>query len=134
MNIAPSIVNIKTNIKNGVTYDLDYSKDIAEAVNIFSSLKETGEDIEMYLKQESMFDNENTALIKEIVAIVNGNRRSAKKLTSFFNFLLDDIEALGNPNQVSMFGEIETFNKSNVFESALRRYDDANQEQQVTLF
>ena len=133
LGIAPKIVDVKTNIKQGNLYDLEYSKDIAEAANIYMSLKETGENVELYLQQESIFDNENTALIKDIVAIFNANNRSVKKLTLAFNKLLDSVESLGNPNQINMFGNTETYNKADVLEATIRRLKDEG-EAQFTLF
>ena len=134
LSIAPKISNLKIDIENGTAYNIDYSKDIAEAVNIYSNLKETNQNIEMYLSQKSLFDDENTALIKDLVAILSSNNRSSKKLTSFFNSLLDDIKSLGNPNQISLFEEKETFNKVDMLEAALRRFDDANKDNQINIF
>ena len=133
LGIAPKIVDVKTNIEQGNLYDVDYSNDIAEAANIFISLKEAGESIELYLQQESLFDNENTALIKDIVAIFNTNNRSTKKLMTVFNKLLDSVESLGNPNQLNLFGVSETKGKVEVLEETLRRLEDEDNAQ-ITLF
>ena len=96
-------------------------------------LKESNENIDLYLQQESLFDDENTSLIKDVVAIFNTNNRSAKKLALVFNKLLDSVESLGNPNQINMFGETETYNKTDVLEATLRRLEDEDNAQ-VTLF
>jgi hypothetical protein len=131
--IAPKIVDIKTNIAKGNLYNIDYSSDIAQAANEFMALKETGKDVELYLKQESLFDNEDTALIKDIIAIFNANNRSVKKMTTILNKLFDSIENLGNPNQINMFGEMETPDKVHVLEATLRRLESEDNAQ-VTLF
>lgn len=131
--IAPKIVDIKTNIAKGNLYNIDYSSDIAQAANEFMALKETGKDVELYLQQESLFDNEDTALIKDIIAIFNTNNRSVKKMTTILNKLFDSIENLGNPNQINMFGEMETPDKVHVLEATLRRLESEDNAQ-VTLF
>jgi len=131
--IAPKIVDIKTNIAKGNLYNIDYSSDIAQAANEFMALKETGKDVELYLKQESLFDNEDTALIKDIIAIFNANNRSVKKMTTILNKLFDSIENLGNPNQINMFGEMETPDKVHVLEATLRRLESEDNAQ-ITLF
>ena len=133
LSIAPKVVDIKTSIEQGNLYDIEYSKDITEAANIYMELKESNENIDLYLQQESLFDDENTSLIKDVVAIFNTNNRSAKKLALVFNKLLDSVESLGNPNQINMFGETETYNKTDVLEATLRRLEDEDNAQ-VTLF
>jgi hypothetical protein len=97
------------------------------------ALKETGKDVELYLQQESLFDNEDTALIKDIIAIFNANNRSVKKMTTILNKLFDSIENLGSPNQINMFGEMETPDKVHVLEATLRRLESEDNAQ-VTLF
>ncbi|MDD3174566.1 MAG: hypothetical protein PHF63_13060, partial [Herbinix sp.] len=133
LGIAPKIVDIKNSIEKGELYNIDYSNDIAEAANEYIGLKETGKDVELYLQQESIFDNENTALIKDIIAIFNTNNRSVKKAMMVFNKLLDSVESLGNPNQINLFGEVETYNKVDVLEATLRRLEDEDNAQ-ITLF
>lgn len=131
--VAPKVVDIKVNISKGNLHNVDYSSSIAQAANEYMALKESGKDIELYLQQESLFDNEDTALIKDITAIFNTNNRSVKRMSTIFNKLFDSVENLGNPNQINMFGETETPDRVSVLEETLRRLENEDNAQ-VTLF
>jgi len=54
-------------------------------------------------------------------------------MTTILNKLFDSIENLGNPNQINMFGEMETPDKVHVLEATLRRLESEDNAQ-VTLF
>ena len=50
-------------------------------------------------------------------------------MTAVFNKLFDTVENLGNPNQINILNETETYNKADVLEATLRRLENEDNAQ-----
>lgn len=128
INIAPKVVSIKQGIKNGVLHDLDFSKDIADAVEKYINLKDSGMQIDEYLNQFTLFDDGVSQEAKYLLGVIDqygaGRRGSTKKLTEYFNEVFNNIEALGHPDQLTLTGELKDVNKMDVLKDAYRRLEE----------
>jgi hypothetical protein len=128
--LAPRFVSTSEKIKNGTLHDLDFSSDLAAAAELYMKLKENGQSVEMYRNQSSLFEGDVSDIIKDILVILDKNNRSTRKITDFFNKLLDDIENFGDPSQVNIFGKTETYGKADVLDAANRRFGYGEEESQ----
>lgn len=134
INVAPKIIKIKDGINRGVYYDIDYSADIIGAVEQYLNLKNSKLSVDEYLQQQTLFDDGVSQSAKVILGVIDENSRSAKKITEFLNTVLDAVEELGNPDQVSLFGEQTDISKGELIKYAYRRFDDGGQQtlEQIT--
>lgn len=124
INIAPRIVQIKSGIKNGTLYNLDFSSDISKAVDLLNNLKQDKISVDEYLNQSTMFDDGVPATSKAMLVLLDENHRSAKKLTDFYNLLFDTIEQAGDPNQINITDEKRFYTKKAVLADTIRRFGD----------
>lgn len=103
MNVAARVASIFDQIKDGTLHDINFADDIANAAAQFIELKRTGQNVKDWLDQSSMFEQDDT--VRYIVGLMEKYKRSAVKLTGAFNSMLDQVEAAGNPEQESLFGD-----------------------------
>ena len=122
LNVAPKVVSIKNDISAGVLYDFDFSEDIVNAVRLFEACRNNNSTIEDYALQTALFEKESS-LVMEMAYVFETKNRGAKQATDFYNLLLDTVEELGNPNQMS-FDTIETFQtKGEIFDATVEKFN-----------
>ena len=99
---APRIAKIKEGIESGRYYNIDITPDLVAAMNKLSDLRDEGMSVDMYLRQMEMFE-ELSPLAKEILAVFDANKRSAKKINAILQAYADVVEAQGSPDQLGLF-------------------------------
>lgn len=117
---AGKFATLKEDIANGNRYDLDISKDITAAVSKLSSLREQGQQVSDYLKQETMFGDDLSPLQKQILRAVDANKRSGKKLSDIFEQYTKLADSVGSPKQEGLFGKENVPTREELFELALK--------------
>lgn len=106
---APQISQINADIKTGDVYDNTLARDIADATQAYMDIKNSEQDVDDYLSQDSLFDDGLTDGAKEILGMLSDNRRSAKAIGEYIQERINEVTGRGNPKQVSMFDdEFET--------------------------
>lgn len=132
INLAPRTVEISNSIKAGVLYDYDISADITDAVEKFISLKRANQPVDDYLNQILMFDdglsNEARYLLNVFSEYGSGKTGSVKKIVTYFNEVFNSIEALGDPKQVSLLGNLPQPKKLEILSNAYGRVETGGQE------
>lgn len=121
LNIAPKLLSIRDLIDKGMLYDLDFSKDIINAVNKYISLKNEDMTVDEFINQISMFGNELTNESKIILITLEEHNRSTKKLTKYFNYVFEGIGMTPDPRQETMLGT-DKASKIDVLDYAERRF------------
>ena len=101
LNIAPRIVSIKNDIQKGESYNFDFSEDIASAVRLFEKCRNDNLKVVDYANQTSLFEKEKP-LVLAMAYVFETKNRGAKQATEFYNLLLDTVEGMGSPNQISL--------------------------------
>lgn len=126
---AGGFSNLKEGIADGTRYDtLDITGDLTKALSKMSSLREQGQTVGDYLKQNELFDPELSPLQRQMLHILDEYKRSGKAISEVLGNYLALTEAAGNPNQEGLFGTRETPpDPEDLFESAVRKaQEDVN--------
>lgn len=118
---APKFTQLKAGIEAGNLYDIDITPDIAEATIRMSLLRESGRTLGEYIEEQEngLFGSDLPVLIKDILVVFNKNKRSSKKITQILTGYVDGIVSLGDPRQMSMFGEIKQPAKGEILQTAI---------------
>ena len=134
LNVAPAIVKVKEGIKEEIYHNIDFSKDFAGAAELYASLKEEGRTIEDYLNQMTFVDDGMSNESKVIAGIFEANKRSARAITTVLSNILDAVKAMGNPNQVTMFGDVSNITKGDIINGAITEIERTADNSQISFF
>jgi len=131
--VAPEIVKLKEGISEGIYYDLDIAEDIAQAANKLSNLRETGESVDNYLRQQSMFGEDISPEAKALLSLFDGYKRSTAKIARLLMGHIEVVKNIGAPNQTSLF-EKEVPTKAEVLTTAIKGVEGAYDYKPRSLF
>ncbi len=85
--------------------DLSITDDLAKAVDMYARLKQQGADIDLWLGQMSLVEEELNPLQKELLGYIHANVRSRKKLRELLALYADNVvNTQTDPNQMALFG------------------------------
>jgi len=129
---APRLVKIKDLISKGELHNLDISPEIVAAMNKLSSLRESGETVERYLKQLSLVDDLGP-LGKDVLELFDKYKRSAKKIASILHAYMDQVELVGNPHQQTLIGGNVVPTKAEILQRAVEKVGGVDNAQ-ITIF
>ena len=86
---------------------LSISEDLAEVIDTYASLKQSGLTISDYLAQQAMFEERLTPFQKQLLEHFEDISRKPKLVREFLREIAGKIEASPPPGQVSMLGEVK---------------------------
>ena len=99
---AANIARLNLRMKEGHTYDYPLAKTIAAAVKKYNAIKEgkAEPNVEAYVTENknAMFERDPDEVVK-MVQVLDGYKRSGKKLGTFFNHLARVIDQQGSPEE-----------------------------------
>jgi diguanylate cyclase (GGDEF)-like protein len=125
---APAFADLKESIDQGTRYPgLDITDDITKAVEKFSFLRENGDSVEDYLKQQGLFGEDMTPFQKRLLAVLDTHKNSGKALSGILNNYIRLANAVGDPKQISMFGGTPDENAGTLFAEAVLQYERGNE-------
>ena len=105
LNAAPKMAQVQLGMEQGTLNKYEkMSKDISEAAQKLSALKNQNISVGEYLNQQSMFDADREEM-RNILEFMDKNKRSGRKLTKFLNEIAEDIKRQGDPRQGELFSE-----------------------------
>ena len=122
-NVAPLVAMVKDNIATGNFYDVDVSKDIAQAANAMLRIKQMGLSVEEYLSQVKFpvpGVEVETPTAELFMRMFDSYKRSGKWMTRALFDIMQAVESYGNPDQLSLF-ETTVPNKFDVVRENLER-------------
>lgn len=122
---APKVAAVKQRIESGELFHLDISSEMAEATQIISHLKETGQPLDNYLQQGNMFGEDVSPITKSILEVFDKYKRSGKQIARVFQAYYDGVVEAGNPNQTTLF-EQESPSRESLLNSSERKGIEAN--------
>lgn len=126
IRVAPQVAKVRESISEGALHDVDITPDLMAAVEELSELKDKGVSVEQSLAQSGMFGDKLTPESRVLLAFLNDNIRSPRRIAEFIQAYLDALTAAGNPAQGSMFGDSAAPAKSDLLNAA-RRTTNADQ-------
>ncbi len=103
--IAPRLMLQKHEMEKGNLFPLDLSENLSRAMLKLSELRDSKMTVKEYFDARQLFGVELTNLEKDILAILDENKFSAKRIGMIFKEYMDGVEKLGNPKQLSILSK-----------------------------
>lgn len=105
LKAAPQLAQLGDLMRQGGRHQNNIASDLAQAAQKLSDIKANGSTVRDYLSQEVLFDDGLTLGAKEFLSVFDSNNRSAKAIGEHIQSKIDEIEAMGDPRQGSLFGD-----------------------------
>lgn len=105
LRAAPQLAQLDSLVKQGGRHKNTLAKDLAQAAQKLSDLKANGQTVPDYLNQGQLIDDGLSPGAREFLNVFDQNNRSAKAIGENIQGKIDEIEAMGDPRQGSLFGD-----------------------------
>lgn len=102
---APQLAQLSDLVKQGGRHANTIAKDLAAAAQKLSDLKANGLKVNDYLNQGQLIDDGLSAGAKDFLKVFNDNNRSSKAINDYIKSKIDEVDAMGDPRQGSLFGD-----------------------------
>ncbi|KYQ83566.1 transglycosylase [Acinetobacter sp. NRRL B-65365] len=102
---APQLAQLSDLVKQGGRYPNTIATDLAQAAQKLSDLKANDLKVDDYLNQGQLIDDGLSPSAREFLQVFDQNNRSSKAISDFIKSKVDEVEALGDPRQGSLFGD-----------------------------
>lgn len=119
---APRAASLNRRIGKGELHDLSLSKNIADAAQILQGLRESGQPVDKYLRQQKLFTQDDP-LTADLLKFSDAFKLSRVKIAEVLNRYYDLVEALGNPKQKRLLGPTEIPKLQDVLQTAIERME-----------
>ena len=122
---APYIARANEKMARGTAHGYKIGETIADAVKRYNHLHDIGQSVEGYLDQQAMFaEHEDSPEMREVLRVLNENRRSGKRIAQFVRRVGEIVEAQGNPNEISLMEGGEPLSLGDVIREAKKGLKD----------
>ncbi|WP_180030897.1 transglycosylase SLT domain-containing protein [Acinetobacter sp. YH12245] len=105
LRAAPQLAQLDSLVKQGGRHQNSIAKDLAQAAQKLRDLKANDLTVEDYLNQNLLIDDGLSPGAREFLNVFDQNKRSAKAIGENIQSKIDEIEAMGDPRQGSLFGD-----------------------------
>lgn len=105
LRAAPQLAQLDSLVKQGGRHQNTLAKDLAQAAQKLRDLKANDLTVEDYLNQNLLIDDGLSPGAREFLNVFDQNKRSAKAIGENIQSKIDEIEAMGDPRQGSLFGD-----------------------------
>lgn len=105
LRAAPQLAQLDSLVKQGGRHQNTLAKDLAQAAQKLSDLKANGQTVPDYLNQGQLIDDGLSPGARDFLNVFDQNKRSAKAIGENIQGKIDEIEAMGDPRQGSLFGD-----------------------------
>lgn len=105
LRAAPQLAQLNALVKQGGRHKNTIAKDLAQAAQKLSDLKANGQNVQDYLNQNQLIDDGLSPGARDFLNVFDQNKRSAKAIGENIQGKIDEIEAMGDPRQGSLFGD-----------------------------
>ena len=120
---APYIARANEKMARGTAHNYKLGETIADAVKRYNHLHGIGQSVENYLDQQAMFaEYEDSPEVREVLRVLNENRRSGKRIAQFVRRVGEIVEVQGNPNEISLMEGGEPLPLRDIIEIARRKF------------
>ena len=122
---APYIARANEKMARGTAHGYKIGETIADAVKRYNHLHDIGQSVEGYLDQQAMFaEHEDSPEMREVLRVLNENRRSGKRIAQFVRRVGEIAEEQGNPNEISLMEGGEPLSLGDVIREAKKGLKD----------
>ncbi len=105
LRAAPQLAQLGDLVKQGGRHQNTIAQDLAQAAQKLSDLKASGQNVPDYLNQRQLIDDGLAPGAREFLNVFDQNKRSAKAIGENIQSRINEIEAMGDPRQGSLFGD-----------------------------
>lgn len=105
LRAAPQLAQLDALVKQGGRHKNTIAKDLAQAAQKLSDLKANGQTVPDYLNQGQLLEDGLSPGARDFLNVFDQNKRSAKAIGENIQSKIDEIEAMGDPRQGSLFGD-----------------------------
>ncbi|MFV5490184.1 lytic transglycosylase domain-containing protein [Acinetobacter sp. ASP199] len=105
LRAAPQLAQLDALVKQGGRHQNSIAKDLAQAAQKLRDLKANGQTVPDYLNQGQLIDDGLSPGARDFLNVFDQNNRSAKAIGENIQGKIDEIEAMGDPRQGSLFGD-----------------------------
>ena len=105
LRAAPQLSQLDALVKQGGRHQNSIAKDLAQAAQKLSDLKASGMRVDDYLNQGQLIDDGLAPGARDFLNVFDQNNRSAKAIGENIQGKIDEVEAMGDPRQGSLFGD-----------------------------
>lgn len=105
LKAAPQLSQLSDLVKQGGRHSNTIAADLAQAAQKLSDLKANGLKVNDYLNQGQLIDDGLSPGARDFLNTFDQNNRSAKAIGDDIQAKINEIEAMGDPRQGSLFGE-----------------------------
>ena len=105
LRAAPQLAQLDSLVKQGGRHQNTLSKDLVQAAQKLSDLKANGMRVDDYLNQGQLIDDGLSPGARDFLNVFDQNKRSAKAIGENIQSKIDEIDAMGDPRQGSLFGD-----------------------------
>ena len=102
MAAAPMMARLS--VKKGVPYVKELQDAISDAVKQLETLRANGESVKDYLSAQALFtEHEDSAEMRATLSFLDGNKRSGKKIATFFSRIAETLDEMETPSGNELF-------------------------------
>lgn len=105
LRAAPQLAQLGSLVKQGGRHANTLAKDLAQAAQKLSDLKANGQTVPDYLNQGQLIDDGLSPGARDFLNVFDQNKRSTKAIGENIQGKIDEIDAMGDPRQGSLFGD-----------------------------
>ena len=105
LRAAPQLAQLDALVKQGGRHQNTLAKDLAQAAQKLRDLKANDLTVQDYLNQNLLIDDGVSPGAREFLNVFDQNKRSAKAIGENIQSKIDEVEAMGDPRQGSLFGD-----------------------------
>lgn len=105
LRVAPQLTQLGDLVRQGGRHQNTIAQDLAQAAQKLSDLKANGLRVDDYLNQGQLIDDGLSAGARDFLNVFSENSRSAKAISDNIQSKINEVEAMGDPRQGSLFGD-----------------------------
>lgn len=105
LRAAPQLAQLDSLVKQGGRHQNSLAKDLAQAAQKLSDLKANGQTVPDYLNQGQLIDDGLSPGARDFLNVFDQNKRSTKAIGENIQSKINEVEAMGDPRQGSLFGD-----------------------------
>lgn len=102
---APQLSQLSDLVKQGGRHNNTIAQDLAQAAQKLSDLKANGLRVDDYLNQGQLIDDGLSVGARDFLNVFSENSRSAKAIGDNIQEKINEVDAMGDPRQGSLFGD-----------------------------
>lgn len=105
LRVAPQLAQLGDLVKQGGRHSNSIAQDLAQAAQKLSDLKANGVRVDDYLNQGQLIEDGLSPGARDFLNVFDQNKRSTKAIGENIQSKIDEVEAMGDPRQGSLFGD-----------------------------